>query len=49
MEVLNVIANGFIILVVSELALSVCVNIVKVFRCRVNEGTGLLFKNFKKW
>lgn len=42
MPVLNVIANAFIILIVTELALSVVVNIVKIFRCRVAEGSGLI-------
>ena len=45
MQVLNVISNAFIILIVAELALSVVVNIVKIFRCRVSEGTGLIFKH----
>ena len=42
MPVLNVIANAFIILIVTELALSVVVNIVKIFRCRVSEGSNLI-------
>lgn len=41
MEILEVMVNAFIILVVAELALSVCVNIVKIFRCRVTEGVAL--------
>ena len=48
MPVLNVIANAFIILIVTELALSVVVNIVKIFRCRVSESAGLVMHLKKK-
>lgn len=41
MEILETLVNAFIILIVSELSLSVCVNIVKIFRCRVAEGVAL--------